>query len=209
MNTSPCSKGFIVPGSTLMYGSSFCIVTRRPRDLSSRPRDEAVMPFPSDEATPPVTKMCLVIGGLPWAIPATRPREHTLPRGRLGLAHPVHETGPVDEQDQDGDRPRPVVEAEEQEGGDVEGHRHERVRGLEPPLHEHDREGELEGEDEGAGGSGGPQLLPDPGGHGVPLGGTHARAPEHHVPDVLADRPVEAGAAELVVAGEEVDERRD
>src|SRR5688572_23137451 len=59
-NTSPCWNGFIVPGSTLRYGSSFCMVTRRPRDLSSRPRLEAVRPLPSDDATPPVTKTCLV-----------------------------------------------------------------------------------------------------------------------------------------------------
>src|SRR3954470_7055216 len=59
--TSPCSNGFIVPGSTLMYGSSFCIVTRRPRSLSNRPSEEAVKPFPRELATPPVTKMCLGI----------------------------------------------------------------------------------------------------------------------------------------------------
>ena len=47
-----------MPGSTLMYGSSFCIVTRRPRDFRRRPSEEAVRPFPRLEATPPVTKMC-------------------------------------------------------------------------------------------------------------------------------------------------------
>src|SRR5918996_5390525 len=59
-NTSPCWNGFIVPGSTLRYGSSFCIVTRRPRERSRRPRLEAVRPLPSEEATPPVTNTCLV-----------------------------------------------------------------------------------------------------------------------------------------------------
>src|SRR3954447_20455582 len=59
-NTSPCWKGFIVPGSTLRYGSSFCMVTRRPRDFSRLPRLEAVSPLPSEEATPPVTNTCLV-----------------------------------------------------------------------------------------------------------------------------------------------------
>src|SRR3954463_9475950 len=59
--TSPCWNGFIVPGSTLRYGSSFCIVTRRPRAVSSWPRLEAVSPLPSEEATPPVTKTCLVM----------------------------------------------------------------------------------------------------------------------------------------------------
>ncbi len=60
-NTSPCWKGFIVPGSTFRYGSSFCMVTRRPRALSRAPRLEAVRPLPREEATPPVTKMCLVV----------------------------------------------------------------------------------------------------------------------------------------------------
>src|SRR2546430_11027935 len=49
-----------------MYGSSFWRVTRRPRDLKRRPREAVVMPFPSPEATPPVTKMyfgCLVTSG--------------------------------------------------------------------------------------------------------------------------------------------------
>src|SRR5205085_1366900 len=47
----------MVPGSTLMYGSSFWRVIRRPRDLNSRPREAVVIPFPRLEATPPVTKM--------------------------------------------------------------------------------------------------------------------------------------------------------
>src|SRR6478735_12311097 len=59
-NTSPCWNGFIVPGSTLRYGSSFCMVTRRPRARRRCPRLLAVSPLPSEEATPPVTKMCLV-----------------------------------------------------------------------------------------------------------------------------------------------------
>ena len=47
-----------MPGSTLIYGSNFCIVTRSPRILRRRPRDEAVRPLPSELATPPVTKTC-------------------------------------------------------------------------------------------------------------------------------------------------------
>ncbi len=73
-NTSPCWNGFIVPGSTLMYGSSFCMVTRSPREVSSRPRLDAVSPLPNEEATPPVTKMCLVIrGALANATPVSGP----------------------------------------------------------------------------------------------------------------------------------------
>src|SRR5437660_11024014 len=38
------------------------MVTERPRDLSRRPREAAVRPFPRLETTPPVTKMCLATG---------------------------------------------------------------------------------------------------------------------------------------------------
>src|SRR5829696_2408662 len=58
--TSSCWNGFIVPGSTLRYGSSFCIETRSPLATSRLPRLDAVRPLPSEEATPPVTKRCLV-----------------------------------------------------------------------------------------------------------------------------------------------------
>ena len=51
----------MVPGSMLMYGSNFCMVTRRPRNFRSRPSDEAVKPLPKELATPPVTKMCFGI----------------------------------------------------------------------------------------------------------------------------------------------------
>src|SRR5579885_3062116 len=61
-NTSPCWNGLIVPGSTLMYGSNFCICTFRPRAFSRRPREAAVIPLPSEETTPPVTKTYLVTG---------------------------------------------------------------------------------------------------------------------------------------------------
>src|SRR6516162_8168260 len=53
----------MVPGSTFRYGSSFCMLTRSPRSLSSLPMLEAVSPLPRLEATPPVTKRCLVVAG--------------------------------------------------------------------------------------------------------------------------------------------------
>src|ERR1035437_6733931 len=46
----------MVPGSTLMYGSSLRTETARPRALRRRPTLAAVMPFPSEDVTPPVTK---------------------------------------------------------------------------------------------------------------------------------------------------------
>src|SRR6476659_7624654 len=61
-NTSPCWNGDIVPGSTLMYGSSLRLVTRTPREVRIAARDAAAMPFPREETTPPVTKTNLVMG---------------------------------------------------------------------------------------------------------------------------------------------------
>ena len=52
----------IVPGSTLMYGSSLRLVTRMPREARIAASDAAAMPFPSEETTPPVTKTNLVMG---------------------------------------------------------------------------------------------------------------------------------------------------
>src|SRR5690606_123397 len=46
----------MVPGSTLMYGSSFIIVTRRPRASRMAAREAAAMPLPREDTTPPVTK---------------------------------------------------------------------------------------------------------------------------------------------------------
>src|SRR4249920_832396 len=60
-NTSPCWNGLMVPGSTLMYGSSLMLVTRMLRDSRIAAREAAAMPFPSEETTPPVTKTYLVI----------------------------------------------------------------------------------------------------------------------------------------------------
>src|SRR5437868_14928218 len=51
----------MVPGSTLMYGSSFISDTLRPRASRRQPIEEAAKPFPRLETTPPVTKMYLVI----------------------------------------------------------------------------------------------------------------------------------------------------
>src|ERR1700716_1498601 len=51
----------MVPGSTLMYGSSLMLVTRMPRASRIAAREAAAMPFPKEETTPPVTKTYLVI----------------------------------------------------------------------------------------------------------------------------------------------------
>src|SRR3954447_20691002 len=44
-----------------MYGSNFWSWTRSPRETRSRPSEAAVIPLPSDETTPPVTKMNFVV----------------------------------------------------------------------------------------------------------------------------------------------------
>src|SRR6056297_2276670 len=57
----------MVPGSTLMYGSNFWMLTSRPRAASRRPSEALKMPLPREEVTPPVTKIYLVCtagGGL-------------------------------------------------------------------------------------------------------------------------------------------------
>ena len=46
-----------------MYGSNFWSATDRPRATSRRPIEAAAMPLPSEETTPPVTKMKRVAGG--------------------------------------------------------------------------------------------------------------------------------------------------
>ena len=46
----------------LMYGSSFRMQTGMPRALRMRPMEAAVMPLPSEEVTPPVTKTYFGIG---------------------------------------------------------------------------------------------------------------------------------------------------
>src|SRR5512143_2492567 len=45
-----------------MYGSSLRMQTWRPRALRSRPILAAVMPLPSEEVTPPVTKTYFAMG---------------------------------------------------------------------------------------------------------------------------------------------------
>src|SRR3989338_781818 len=58
-NTSPCSIGFIVPASTLRYGSIFTRFTERPRAVSNFPTDAAAIPLPTADITPPTTKIYL------------------------------------------------------------------------------------------------------------------------------------------------------
>src|SRR5260370_6482774 len=54
----------MVPGSTLRYGSSFWSETLRWRAFRMFPSDAAVIPLPSEETTPLVTKAYFDIGDL-------------------------------------------------------------------------------------------------------------------------------------------------
>src|SRR6266404_5023534 len=51
----------MVPGSTLMYGSSLTIAILRPRASRIAPREAAAMPLPNEDTTPPVTNTKRVI----------------------------------------------------------------------------------------------------------------------------------------------------
>src|SRR3989344_1690958 len=51
--------GFIVPASTLRYGSIFTRFTEMPRAARSLPMDAVAIPFPTPDITPPTTKIYL------------------------------------------------------------------------------------------------------------------------------------------------------
>src|SRR5438874_277360 len=70
----------MVPGSTFRYGSSFCRETVRWRAFRMFPIDAAVMPLPSEETTPPVTKTYFDIDDPPGGF-----SDFTGARGRLNL----------------------------------------------------------------------------------------------------------------------------
>jgi hypothetical protein len=51
----------MVPGSTLIYGSSYRIVTFKPRASRIAAKDAAAIPLPKEETTPPVTNIYRVV----------------------------------------------------------------------------------------------------------------------------------------------------
>src|ERR1700716_1434781 len=63
----------MVPGSTLRYGSSFWSETDRPRLLRMLPIEAAVIPLPSEDTTPPVTKTYFDNVDPPAVFPILRP----------------------------------------------------------------------------------------------------------------------------------------
>src|SRR6266851_3810411 len=81
----------MVPASTLMYGSIFWSVTRKPRASSSEPMDAEARPLPSDDTTPPVTKMYFVGTSslLPGLEPVTNIRDFRLSVPVLAVEPPI------------------------------------------------------------------------------------------------------------------------
>src|SRR5690606_5295415 len=79
----------MVPGSTLMYGSSLMRVTLRPRDSRIAARDADAMPLPKEDTTPPVTNTNLVMSRASLSLAGGGNADYrggTLaPRGRLPL----------------------------------------------------------------------------------------------------------------------------
>src|SRR5689334_22140041 len=78
-----------------MYGSNFCSWTERPRATSRRPMDAAAMPLPSEETTPPVTKMKRVrvwAGDVIWAFRSSLDAGN-LPRSPDGSGKPQNAVG--------------------------------------------------------------------------------------------------------------------
>src|SRR5262245_33085990 len=76
------------------------MVTRSPRLLRRRPSDAAVIPLPSELATPPVTKMCLVTGA--QTIPRSSLRARMVGayhRGSLAGSPPAADAAPDKVQD--------------------------------------------------------------------------------------------------------------
>src|SRR3989338_1358846 len=61
----------MVPASTLMYGSIFWSVTRKPRASRSDPIGAPASPLPRDDTTPPVTKMYFVVNSASFRQPAS------------------------------------------------------------------------------------------------------------------------------------------
>lgn len=53
-----------VPGSTLRYGSNFCILTLSPLLSNNIPIEAAVKPLPKEETTPPGDKDVFHLGVL-------------------------------------------------------------------------------------------------------------------------------------------------
>src|SRR5690606_15040472 len=79
-----------------MYGSSFIIVTRRPRASRIAARDAAAIPLPSEDTTPPVTKMSGVTGlagdmaaAARWKAPFYSMSRHAFPACRETARSPA------------------------------------------------------------------------------------------------------------------------
>src|SRR5690625_7775195 len=87
----------MVPGSTLMYGSSFIMVTLRPRASRIAAREAEAIPLPKEETTPPVTNMYRVMYNL-VQYESVRQINRPTPREQTGWAFVVQDGPPEDQQ---------------------------------------------------------------------------------------------------------------
>src|SRR5690625_7361661 len=83
----------MVPGSTLMYGSSFIMVTLRPRASRIAAREAEAIPLPKEETTPPVTNMYRVMDNL-VQYESVRQINRPTPREVTCWAFVVHDVTP-------------------------------------------------------------------------------------------------------------------
>src|SRR5690625_7702587 len=83
----------MVPGSTLMYGSSFIMVTLRPRASRIAAREAEAIPLPKEETTPPVTNMYRVMYNL-VQYESVRQINRPTPREETGWAFVVQDGAP-------------------------------------------------------------------------------------------------------------------
>src|SRR5690625_6293853 len=83
----------MVPGSTLMYGSSFIMVTLRPRASRIAAREAEAIPLPKEETTPPVTNMYRVMYNL-VQYESVRQINRPTPREETGWAFVVQVGAP-------------------------------------------------------------------------------------------------------------------
>src|SRR5215212_158039 len=101
-----------------MYGSSFCSWTVRPRATSRRPIEAAAMPLPSEDTTPPVTKMKRVVPFVGASDMRVIPSDRVyLPQQRRTFDERVERAELAVDRDREHDRERDQL-AGRVEGGD-------------------------------------------------------------------------------------------
>src|SRR5260370_24700399 len=113
-----------------MYGSIFWSVTRKPRASSSEPMEADAKPLPSDDTTPPVTKMYFVATSSSL-LPGRKPVSHILDFGVSVPGRAIE--SPVAEIIEHLRHRRPATDPELHHVVSPQGGTHT-ARGVHPPL---------------------------------------------------------------------------